>query len=138
MTEPNQVLGHWRCEQGGTAEVKQTRKRGNHFYTNCDCCGLNQGTGQKRQQRIWDEAKFLTGVTVVRPTNVTIQSGAIASESEKVSEPVGEVQSEAVSDYTPAPSGAPEVVERSGGFNKAKLFGGLVLLAAAGVGAWMN
>ena len=68
--EPNQVIGYWTCQEGGKAEVFQTKKRGRHFYTRCTCCGFQQGTGANRQQKIYDEAEFLSGVTVVKPSNV--------------------------------------------------------------------
>lgn len=67
----NEIIGYWTCPEGGKAEVTQTKKRGRHFNTRCDCCGFNQGTGAPRQQKIWDQAEFLPGVTVVRPSNVT-------------------------------------------------------------------
>ena len=73
----NQLLGHWKCERGGNAEVYQTKKRGSHFYTRCECCGLNQGTGAGRQQDIYDNAVFLPGLTVVKPTNVGEQKAKV-------------------------------------------------------------
>lgn len=64
------LLGHITCPMGGKAEVRQTSKRGAHFYTRCDCCGLMQGTGDKVQQKIWDNAEWLTGAVYVRPSRV--------------------------------------------------------------------
>src|SRR5690625_1789270 len=49
----------------------QTKRRGNHFYTRCACCGLDQRTGGARQTRLWSETEFKPGVTVRKPSNVT-------------------------------------------------------------------
>lgn len=65
------LLGHIECQMGERAEVRQTSKRGAHFYTRCDCCGLMQGTGAKVQQKIWDKAEWLPGAVYSRPSNVT-------------------------------------------------------------------
>ncbi|WP_019603217.1 hypothetical protein [Teredinibacter turnerae] len=133
MKEPNELLGYWTCPQGGRAEVFQTKKRGNHFYTRCKCCGLNQGTGAERQQRIYDEAQFKPEVTFKVPSNVKPESDSEVHE-------VREVKA-LESDFDP--TAEPEVSEPeparpiiSGGAKT-----GLALLAfsaAVGVAAWMN
>ncbi|MGH1374589.1 MAG: hypothetical protein ACRBBW_21310 [Cellvibrionaceae bacterium] len=74
MAEKLPIAGYWKCDEGGRAEVTQTRRAGSHFNTRCDCCGYSQATGAKRQQRIWDEADWLEGVVVKRPSNVTEKS----------------------------------------------------------------
>ncbi|WP_444884853.1 hypothetical protein [Microbulbifer sp. PSTR4-B] len=94
----NPVIGHWQCPEGSKAEVRQAAKRGRHFYTSCDCCGVNMGAGAARQTKIWREAEFLQGADVFKPSNVSdegqgealpaVQSEAAASEPQ--SEPVGE------------------------------------------------
>lgn len=128
----NQLLGHWKCERGGNAEVFQTKKRGSHFYTRCDCCGLNQGTGAGRQQDIYDNAVFLSGVTVVKPSNVSDTPGQKVIEHEPVRvEPV-------TRDFDPAIDIQDEPVEEP-----EKKTGGVLLplsifFAAVGAGLWLS
>lgn len=130
--ERNEVLGHWTCEQGGRAEVMQTKKRGRHFYTRCDCCGLNQGTGQKRQQRIFDEAEFSDRAALVIPSNVEV--GNVIPDK---SEPVPKPEPADFDPTEPEPESEPSGVT-SGAVGFKKFIPGAVLLLAAGVGVWMN
>ncbi|WP_341937194.1 hypothetical protein [Marinimicrobium sp. C2-29] len=146
MSSKNELLGHWTCEQGGKAEVRQTTKRGRHFYTQCECCGLNQGTGKVRQQKIWDEAQFVTGVTIIRPSNVTDNRREApvnepALEHQKPSEPASEPESESLGDFDPTqsePESEAEAPAEGRSLNKGALLSGLALITAAGVGAWLN
>jgi hypothetical protein len=143
VSEPNPVIGSWQCSEGGSAEVKQTKKRGRHFYTQCECCGLQQGTGAALQQRIWDEAEFLPGVAVVRPSNVLEKGNTVsetgASEPAKATEPASEPEPKAPGDFDPnEPEPISEPEPTQSGFSGAKIIAGLALLAAAGVGAWMG
>lgn len=134
------ILGTWTCERGGTADVRQTVKKGRHFYTQCGCCGLNQGTGAKRQQDIWDNATFVDGSTVVRPANVSETKAAVNDptglpESETKPQPI----SEPVGDFDPTePEPGSETERSSPGFDRGKIFAGVALVLAAGAGIWMN
>lgn len=99
MREQNPLLGHWTCPEGGRAEVYQTKKAGRHFYTHCDCCGLMQGTKVARQQRIWDEAEFIAGVSVVAPSNVVMDKSRVIESAPTVKVPQGDFDpSEMVTD----------------------------------------
>lgn len=135
----NPKLGTVGCPAGGVADVYQTRKRGKHFYTRCECCGLLQGTGQKRQQFIWDNAEFLPGVTVHKPANVD-DTGKGEAEPEAAQEP--ESAPEPASDFDPAAE--PEPVnqeleqEQSGSGIKTGLAAVGVTLLAVGAGLWMS
>lgn len=137
----NELLGHVVCSQGGRAEVRQTKKAGRHFYTSCECCGLNQGTGQTRQQHIYDKAEFLPGVTVVRPSNVVETAKPVGEpEPEKPpvsGEPEPKPKAEPVSDFNPYES--EQVSEPSpASRGVVRFLPGVILLAAAGVGVWMG
>lgn len=145
MTTPkNPLLGHWQCERGGTASVRQTTKKGRHFYTNCECCGLNQGTGEDRQQAIWDEAKFIPGTSFVKPANVSdTKQKAPVNEPEPAPEPEKLEQTKRAepSDFDPTQSEPESETESEPSEPKAwkgKAFAGIALILAAGVGAWMN
>lgn len=129
----NQLLGHWTCERGGNAEVYQTKKRGSHFYTRCECCGLNQGTGAGRQQDIYDKAVFLPGLTVVKPSNVgeskakVIEAGPVV-DREKLPPP---------GDFDPTvvdPNEVQEPVKKAGGV----LLPLSIFVAALGAGIWIS
>lgn len=126
------------------AEVYQTKKRGNHFYTKCDCCGLNQGTGASRQQEIWDKATITPGLTIVKPSNVTEKSEPVtekpALEAAKPSEPEPKKASEAKADFDPSEPEKPSEPEpeRAGSSLNGKLIAGAVFIIAAGLGAWMT
>ncbi len=134
----NPILGKIKCELGSYAEVRQTIKRGRHFYTDCECCGKNQGTKQKRQQKIWDEAEFLEGAVVVKPSNVT--DTVKPTQSEVVSEPEGQVQAESDDDFNPNADleTADEDAPASGSkIKKAAAAVGVVLLGVGG-GLWLS
>lgn len=129
--EINPLLGHWTCEQGGRAEVRQTKKQGRHFYTRCECCGLNQGTGKKRQQAIYDNTEFLQGVTVSRPSGVE-DKGRVVSEQpeiepEKLPPPTG--------DFDPGEVEDDEQPQEADSKPKLLALGAFAL--ALGVGAWL-
>ena len=135
MNEKNQKIADWVCDQGGAAEVFQTVKRGRHFYTRCDCCGLNQGTGTVRQQKIFDEAVFLDKSGVVIPSGVSVGAKVIERE------PVKTLESENIShgpeDFDPSEvSEDLEVQEKPR--SALRLLPAVVLLAAAGAGLWMS
>jgi hypothetical protein len=139
VTSPNPILGYWKCERGGRAEVRQTKKKGRHLYTQCQCCGLNQGTGDARQQQIWDEMETLPEATIVRPSNVQETKPYLsedgATEPKKPSEP----EPKAPSDFDPAePEPESEPEPTASGFSGTKLVAGLALILAAGAGAWMG
>ena len=130
-TAPNPIVGYWKCERGGRASVTQTRKRGRHFNTSCDCCGFVQGTGKARQQDIWDNAEFEPGLTVACPSNV--------SSDKAKSKPKPEPKE--ATDFNPNESESTEEstelveAETSG---RGKLVAGALLLLSAGVGLWLG
>lgn len=135
MTEKNILLGHWTCERGGRAEVRQTKKAGRHFYTHCECCGLNQGTGAKRQQEIYDGAEFIAGVTVVRPSSVNEKAARVVDdqpkkEPEKIGAPVR--------DFDPTLKADEPEVEPASSKGFSAFIPGLIFVVAAGVGIWMG
>jgi hypothetical protein len=137
MSENNQLLGYWVCDQGARAEVRQTKKQGRHFYTRCDCCGLNQGTGKKRQQLIYDNTEFIPGVTVTRPAGVEEKSlSVVADQPEKTEKTETELLTD--SDFNP---NEPEETERpqvaENGLKKA-IVPGVIFLLAVGAGIWMQ
>lgn len=137
----NPKLGTVRCPAGGVADVYQTRKRGRHFYTRCECCGLMQGTGQKRQQYIWDNAEFLPGVTVHKPANVE-DAGKGEPEQTGGEQTGGKLAYSAPEpDFDPAEE--PEEPGQEGeNENKRPIRTGLaalgVTLLAVGAGLWMS
>lgn len=46
-------LGEIRCPDcGGVAQVKRTKRRGNHYQSNCDECGIDQKVGPATQKRM--------------------------------------------------------------------------------------
>ena len=66
----NTTLGHINCHGcGGTAEVKQARRRGAHLYTNCAACGTDQRNGRKVQNRLFYGSKWL-GEIPTAPENI--------------------------------------------------------------------
>lgn len=138
----NPQLGYWTCERGGKADVYQTLKKGRHFYTKCSCCGLNQGTGTARQQAIFDEAEFFQEVTIARPSGVVDKAdpGAVVNDPPKVEhKPKQKPEPKAAPDFDPTlPVDEPVQVidEPKKGF--ARFLPGVILLVAAGVGAWMG
>lgn len=138
MNEKNQKIASWVCERGGQADVFQTVKRGRHFYTRCDCCGLNQGTGSARQQQIFDEAVFLDKSAVVIPSGVSA-SGAKVIEPDPEKKPavenIGHVPGD---DFDPSAvvDDVEPVTEKPR--SAMRFFPAVVLLAAAGFGLWMN
>lgn len=134
----NELLGYWVCPEGARAEVYQTKKQGRHFYTRCDCCGLNQGTGKTRQQSIFDTAEFLNRDAVVIPSGVVV--GAVVNDSEQPKTPANESEQQKT-DFDPQQMKAEQAQsvqpEKSGGAFKAIL--PLAILGLAiGAGAWMN
>ncbi|WP_045827158.1 hypothetical protein [Teredinibacter turnerae] len=136
MSDPNKLLGHWTCPEGGKAEVYQTKKRGRHFYTRCDCCGLQQGTGASRQQKIYNEAEFIPGVEYSLPSNVKADQKPTQEEKP--------AKAAVLPDFDPneAKESEPEgeaVTEQASGNGRLMWALGLVGMGlAAGVGAWMN
>lgn len=132
MRAVNQKIGVWTCERGGVADVFQTVKRGRHFYTKCECCGLNQGTGAGRQQQIYDEAQFIDSAAIVIPSGV-VAGGAKVIEQKPEPEKIED------EDFDPSEPVQGETKQKAvasgGGFRR--FLPGVILLAAAGVGAWM-
>lgn len=138
MKPKNEKLGTWKCSAGGTADVFQTKKLGRHFYTHCACCGLNQGTGAARQQKIFDEAVFINPSAVLVPSNVKV-GNVVSSVPPELEKPESVKQSAPAQDFNP--NEPVEQVAQSAPaqpFPTGKLFAGVVLLLAAGAGAWMN
>lgn len=134
MKPANPKIGVWTCEQGGTAEVFQTVKRGRHFYTKCECCGLNQGTGAGRQQRIFNEAKFIDRAAIAIPSGVTVGGGNVIDQPAKGQERIA-------LDFDPtepAPQSEAESEPTKAGAGFKRFLPGVLFIAAAGVGLWMN
>jgi len=135
MKEINILLGHWTCERGGRAEVRQTKKAGRHFYTRCDCCGLIQGTGSKRQQDIYDNAEFIPGVIVVRPSSVNEKSAKVVDEQpKKEPEKIGAP----VQDFDPTLKTDEPEKEPAAKKGLSVFVPGLVFVVAAGLGVWIS
>lgn len=134
----NELLGYWTCPEGAKAEVYQTKKQGRHFYTRCDCCGLNQGTGKTRQQSIFDTAEFLNRDAVVIPSGVVV--GAVVNDSEQPKTPASESE-QPKADFDPQQMKAEQAQERptNNGKGILKTIAPFAVLAlAVGAGAWMN
>lgn len=79
----NPVLGELRspcsiCDEG--VKVMQAKRSGGHLYTRCEC-GLNQSSGKKRQQWVWDNALWLD-VKPTPPVNVDASKPSMVGESE--------------------------------------------------------
>lgn len=134
----NEVIGHWRCDAGGQANVMQTKRRGHHLYTNCDCCGLDQRTGAARQTKLWNESQFFAGVTVKKPANVTEQTEYVtdsATEHKPESEPeqTGQ-QAEQEPDWEPEETD--EETEPEPSRSWPRLLAGVSLIGGA-VGGWL-
>lgn len=124
----NEKLGTWTCSNGGEAGVFQTKKNGRHFYTRCECCGLQQGTGKTRQQRIWNEAQWLVPVDqIAKPSNV---DGELIC-NDKGPQPYEEIDQEFDFDATDDPEPQGQVIEHDSGFNAYRVLGGLALIGAA-------
>lgn len=139
--ETRPALGVWRCPMGGSALVYQTVKAGNHFYTHCACCGLQQGTGAARQQRIWDETEFYNRGSVVRPGNVAID---LKPESEPSEAATAEaVPDKGEADFDPGerevdPEAEKQPEKREGGGVLKKVIPLVLLFGAGVVGSWMS
>lgn len=133
----NEKIGTWVCGAGGVAEVFQTKKPGRHFYTRCKCCGLNQGTGAARQQRIYDEAVFIDKSAIVIPSGVSVGASLDHEmvgheETKPQSSPVDEVKN-----WTPDElESEPVHVEQKSVLAKLAPF--LIVAAAVGVGIWQG
>ncbi len=136
----NEIIGTWQCGGGGTADVMQTKRRGKHLYTNCACCGLNQGTGAAFQTRLWNESTFKPGATVIKPSNVTDDKPGQSVKSEP--EPVGGAVTESESpnddeEYSPQAIDEKETETETGGGGSAfGLLAGLVLVGS-GIGGYL-
>ena len=56
----NEILGRVDCFTcGERSAVMQTKSKGAHLYTRCSPFGIAQRTGEKVQQKIWNEAEWL-------------------------------------------------------------------------------
>lgn len=143
MSGRNPKIGTWKCERGGAADVFQTVKKGRHFYTHCECCGLNQGTGSRRQQQIFNEAQFIDKTSVVIPSGVSMSESSESSkviEHEPVRPALEKIPNAAAADFDPKeiPADEPKPSDKKiAGI--ARFLPGLALFAlAAGAGLWMN
>lgn len=84
----NQELGRIKCQEcGGIAGVYQAKRKGNHLYTRCGECGVDQKTGKAFQGRLWKQTEWNPGLQPIKPDNVT--------ESET------EAETETVTDFDP-------------------------------------
>lgn len=147
MSGKNPRIGEIECRDcDGVAVVKQAGRRGNHFYTDCPGCGINQATGAARQQMIWDNARFDAGATVKRPNNVSDKGPAPVNEPVQTEKPTDAPTGPAIeqqpaqpaeqTDFDPtetepetdAPTDAPPSLAR-------KLLPGLILVGAGIAGA---
>lgn len=135
------LLGYITCPEGEKAEVRQTSKRGAHFYTRCTCCGLMQGTGDKVQQKIWDNAEWLPGAVFSRPSRV-VDRGRVPVVSVESVEPVATIEQkpsepESVEEYelgdfeSEIEQTQGEPIESGGGVKKGLLALGVTVLAGA-------
>lgn len=100
-----------------------------------------QGTGQKRQQFIWDNAEFLPGVTVHKPANVEDTGKGEPEQAEaKLANSAPEAE-EPVTDFDPAEEPVQEEDKPSPSQERAIRKGlaalGVTLLAV-GAGLWMS
>lgn len=144
----NPAIGRWRCPLGGDAVVRQASKRGRHFYTQCECCGVQMGTAAARQTKIWREAEFSPpdGVNVYKPGNVSDEGGELPAKSEPVEakpEAARTEQPEAVDRWRPgdmeAAAGETETeTEAPAPRNRGALVAGVVGLLALVGGAWLS
>ena len=66
----NPVLGYAQCGCGKEMQVMQSTRRGDHLYSRCDDCGLDQRTGQRVQQWLWANTKWLNGPPEKPPVNI--------------------------------------------------------------------
>lgn len=141
MKPRNEKLGTWTCDAGGVADVFQTKKLGKHFYTHCDCCGLNQGTGTARQQKIFDEAEFINKATVVVPSNVNVgKIGVVSTVPPELEKPADKNSGAPAKDFDPSEP-VPQSVgqqEESKPFPTGKFIAGIAFMLAAGAGIWLN
>ncbi len=135
----NPKLGSIKCALGNQADVYQTTKRGSHFYTRCECCGLMQGTKAQIQQHIWDNTEWVEGVERRQPSNVN------ATQSEPVSElapPPAKREPVVDDDFDPnaEPVGdepEPEHGSGSSGLRKGLMALGAMVLGVGG-GMWLS
>lgn len=74
-------VGHIGCLVCGRegAQVKQIQTRGNRLFLSCECNSCIRLDGPETQTKIWNEAKFLPGVAVKKPSNV-IEQAAVEGE----------------------------------------------------------
>ncbi|WP_027331080.1 hypothetical protein [Marinimicrobium agarilyticum] len=132
----NEVIGHWRCDAGGQADVMQTKRRGHHLYTNCACCGLDQRTGAKRQTQLWNEAKFFAGAKLEKPSNVQYltedgtEGGDQPQPTQTEREPEGEP------DFDPGEPEPETEPEPTPGRSWPRLIAGVTLIGSA-IGGWV-
>lgn len=143
------VIGHWTCEEGGQAEVTQTRRIGKFFNTRCDCCGFSQATGKARQQKIYNTAVWVSGAVVDLPKGIVEKSASApepAPEQAPKPEPKPEQKPPSSGDFVPEPEPEPEPEQRPNAApissekppkQWGKLAAGLVFLGtAAAVSIW--
>jgi len=125
----NDVLGYAPCECGKKKQVMQAKRKGDHLYTRCDDCGLDQRTGGRVQQKIWNSTEWINGPPK-KPENVDI---TVKVDREQVAKPSN---NKALEDFDPT-----ETLTESDRKSKPKgrilpILGGLLTLAAAGVAIW--
>lgn len=136
ISDKNALLGHWICSAGGNADVYQTKKNGRHFYTRCECCGLQQGTGAKRQQDIYDNAVFFDKAAVIRPSNVALDLKPEVNPVEPAKVEATPAKTDIAKDFDP--SEPPEKVESSEPGMWKKVTPLAIFGIAAAVGIWLN
>ncbi len=126
---------------GEQAEVRQAAARGRHLYISCGNCGTMQGQKKVMQTRIWKEAEFKQGITVVKPSNVTdepcVKAGELLPSSdnhdspEKI-QPEPDSQPEAVDDFDP--DSEPEEIQPEPETSSKKGWVALGIIGLAAVG----
>lgn len=79
----NDVLGYAPCGCGKKKQVMQAKRKGDHLYSRCDDCGLDQRTGARVQQKLWDSAEWIDEPPTP-PENVDI---TVKVDREKVAKP---------------------------------------------------
>ena len=124
----NEVLGYCPCPScDGEVEVMQAKRQGKHLYSRCrDGCGLDQRTGKKPQQWLWDNTSWIDGPPVP-PENVTVDS--VKESTEKPSNNAGSV------DFDPEEKPAEEQPKKQpkGGIFKVLALGIAVLTVGGAV-----
>jgi len=131
----NPIIGHWTCPNGSRAEVSQTARRGAALAYDCgnECCGYTAPPGRGMQQDIWDNALWLPGATVRKPSKVVDtpeKTEGVTIEQPKQTEKVTAPAAQASADFDPS-AAAEESEAETVTETKPRRWGGFI---AAGVG----